>query len=273
MATRKWGEALLKSGLPLEHLAITTLTALGWSCEPKYEYERSNRDGESKWFELDLIAWGPPGKTGDLNLLVECKYHDEQRSWFFLPCTTVDHLAQYEAMSAGDDLEGDGSVLHYTPYLPLREPDRRSLISLAPKSVWGVSVSRAGVREENSVKEALDQLAFAFVPFCLDRLYSFCRYTPEAVIPALVTTSRLFRLRPDRYDIKTIRDASRPEDIADELPWTWCYYAPRRQLLDHNNAQIERWRERHADVRFKESRRATSRPLGWTALGDGREHR
>ena len=272
MATRKWGEALLKSGLPLEHLAITTLTALGWSCEPKYEYERSNRDGESKWFELEFIAWGRPGKTGDLNLLVECKLPRRQKIWFFLPCTTVITLLSTKPCRPETIWKEMGASFTIPLTFLCASQIRRSLISLAPKSVWGVSVSRAGVREENSVKEALDQLAFAFVPFCLDRLYSFCRYTPEAVIPALVTTSRLFRLRPDRYDIKTIRDASRPEDIADELPWTWCYYAPRRQLLDHNNAQIERWRERHADVRFKD-RRATSRPLGWTALGDGREHR
>ena len=135
--------------------------------------------------------------------------------------------------------------------MPLRSRRRHSLISLAPKSVWGANVSRAGSREENSIKEALNQLGFAFVPFCLDRLYSFCRYTPEAVIPAIVTTARLFRLRPEVRDITTIRDARGPEEIADELPWTWCYHAPRGELLDHNDAQIEQWRETHREVRFK----------------------
>ena len=125
------------------------------------------------------------------------------------------------------------------------------MISLAPKSVWGANVSRAGIREENSIKEALNQLGFAFVPFCLDRLYSFCQYSPEAVIPAIVTTARLFRLRPDVRDIATIRDAHGPEEIADELPWTWCYHAPHGELLNHNDAQIEHWRETHKDVRFK----------------------
>jgi hypothetical protein len=251
MTTQKWGETFLKTGLPLEHLAITTLTGLGWSCEPRYEYVRPNREGEHVWFELDLVAHSPDDPAGDLTLLIECKYHDEQRFWFFLPCTTVDHLAQYGALSAGGDLESDANVLHYAPYVPLRSRRRHSLISLAPKSVWGANVSRAGVREENSVKEALDQLGFAFVPFCLDGLYSFCRFTPTAVIPVIVTTARLFRLRPNVQDIGVIRGARGPEDIADELPWTWCYHAPRGQLLDHNNEQIEHWRENHEGVSFK----------------------
>jgi len=251
MSTRKWGETFLKTGLPLEHLAVTTLSGLGWSCEPRYEYIRPNRKREQVWFEVDLVASPPRDPAGDLELLIECKYHDEQRFWFFLPCTTVDHLAQYGALSAGGDLESDMAVLHYAPYVPLRNRRRHSLISLAPKSVWGANVSRAGSREENSIKEALDQLGFAFVPFCLDRLYSFCQYTPEAVIPVVVTTARLFRLRPDVRDIAAIRDARGPEEIADELPWTWCYYAPRGELLDHNDAQIEHWRGTHKEVRFK----------------------
>lgn len=250
MANRRWGETFLKTGLPLEHLAITTLSSLGWSSEPRYEYVRPNRKGEPAWFEVDLVAYAPPDSRGTLNFLVECKYHDKQRFWFFLPCNTVDHLAQYGALSAGGDLEADENVLHYAPYLPIRGRKRHSLISLAPKSVWGANVSRAGSREENSIQEALDQIGYAFVPFCLDRLYSFCQFVPEAVIPAVVTTARLFRLRPEIRDIASIHNAAGPEAIADELPWTWCYYAPRGRLLDHNNVQIERWRERHSEVRF-----------------------
>lgn len=251
MTTKKWGETFLKTGLPLEHLTITTFSGLGWDCEPRYEYVRPNRKGDQVCFEIDFIASPPSDPAGNLNLLIECKYHDEQRFWFFLPCTTVDQLAQYGALSAGGDLESDAEVLHYAPYVPLRNKRRHSLISLAPKSIWGVTVSRAGRREENSIKEALDQLAFAFVPFCLDRLYSFCQYTPVAVIPVIVTTARLFRLRPDVREIATIRGAHRPEEIADELSGTWCYYAPRGELLEHNHTQIEHWRKTHKEINFR----------------------
>jgi len=250
MSKKKWGETFLKTGLPLEHLALTSLTALGWECEPRYEYERPNRKGHPAWFEVDLIAYAPRHKRGALNLLIECKYHDEQRFWFFLPCTTLDHEAQYGALSAGADLESDEEVLHYAPYSPLRAPKRHTLISLAPRSVWGANVSLAGTREENSIHEALEQLGYAFVPFCLDRLYSFCSYSPGAVIPAVVTTAKLFRLRETVTDIRRIRDAAGPGDIADEVPWTWCYYAPRGQLLDHNNRLIDDWKDDHSGLRF-----------------------
>lgn len=250
MPKKKWGETFLKTGLPLEHLALTTLTGLGWSCEPKYEYQRFNRKRELTWFELDLIAYAPRARRGDLNLLIECRYHDEQRFWFFLPCTTLDHEAQYGALSAGSDLDADSNVLHYAPYVPLRGRSRHALISLAPRAVWGTSVSRSGAREENAIHEALEQLGYAFVPFCLEWLYSFCTYSPVAVVPAIVTTAKLFRLRAEVQNVTTIRNASGPEEIADELPWTWCYYAPRGQLLEHNHTQIELWREEHSDVHF-----------------------
>jgi hypothetical protein len=97
-----------------------------------------------------------------LALLTECKYHDEQRFWFFLTCTTVDHQAQYGAMSAGTDFEEDCEVVHYAPYVPLIEPARHTLVKLAPRSVWGVNVSQTGQREENVVHTAFEQLAFAF---------------------------------------------------------------------------------------------------------------
>jgi len=250
MSKKNWGETFLKTGLPLEHLALSTLVEAAWVCMPKYEYERENREGKLAWFEVDLVAKTPDSSRGNLNLLIECKYHDEQRFWFFLPCNTEDHLAQYNALSAGGDLEADPNVLHYAPYVPLQRMKGHSLISLAPKSVWGVNVSRVGTREENSIQEALDQLGFAFVPFCLEWLYSFCQYTPEAVVLAIVTTAKLFRLRSDIGTIAAIRNASGPEDIAEQMPWTWCYYAPREQLLRHNHDEIEIWRRRHTRVHF-----------------------
>jgi hypothetical protein len=250
MAKQKWGERFLKSGLPLEHLTLTTLTNLGWKCEPKYEYRRINRDGQLAHFEIDLIAYSPNRPKGNLNLFIECKYHDEQRFWFFVPCTTIDHMAQYEALSAGGDLKSNSHMLHYAPYDPLVKPNDHSLIKLAPQSVWGVTISRGGAREENSIYQALEQLGYAFVPFCLDRLYHFCTFEPEAVLPAIVTTAKLFRLKPALQDLDLIRKASSPSDVAEELLWTWCYYAPRGPLLDHNNDEIDCWKKLHSDLEF-----------------------
>lgn len=251
MAKRNWGESFLKSGWPLEHVTLTRLTKMGWDCEPNYEYERTNRKREMAWFEIDMIAYAPYHRQGNLRLLIECKYHDGQRFWFFLPCTTVDHQAQYEALSAGEDLESDTHVIHYAPYDPLDKPERHSLIELAPKSIWGVTISKAGTREENTLHAAVEQLGYGFVPFCLDRLYHFCRYEPEAVIPAVVTSAKLFRLKPVLDDLDVVRNANSPYDIAEELPWTWYYYSPRSELRYHNLDEIDTWKRRHSGIEFQ----------------------
>ncbi|MGA7764274.1 MAG: hypothetical protein WCA59_21240, partial [Candidatus Binataceae bacterium] len=112
-------------------------------------------------------------------------------------------------------------------------------------------VSRAGLREENFFQKAMEQLAYAFVPFCLERVYHFCSDSPEAVVPAIVTTASLFRLRTEVQELEQIRQAHLPNDVADELPWTWCYYASPGSVLDHNAAEIDLWRERHKDLRWK----------------------
>lgn len=251
MSARKWGETFLKSGLPLEHLTLTVLSGLGWGCEPRWEYHRRNRDGALRYFEIDLLAHAEFDEPdNDLILLTECKYHDQQRFWFFLPCSTEDHKAQYGAMSAGQDPEADEEVLHYGPYDPLVHPKNHSLIELAPQSVWGITLSESGERQDNALVTALEQLSYAWVPFCLDRAYHFCASWPTAVIPVVVTSARLFRMKPEVQRIETIRHAGSPTDIADELQWTWCYYPASGDLLDHNHAAIDLWKATHKGLRW-----------------------
>ncbi len=251
MSSQKWGECFLESGVPLEHLALTTLTALGWSCEPAWEYRRPNRKGEPSRFEVSFIAHSPESTRGTLKLLTKCTYGDERHFWLFLPCPTADQLERYDAFSTGNDPEEDCKVLHYGPYVPLRYPERHTLIKLAPQSLWGVTMSLGGTKEENAIYHALEQLAFTYVPFCLDRLYDFCSNLPQAVVPVLLTTAKLFRLKPTIQRLEHIREANSPYDVAEEIPWTWCSYTSRGPMLDHNNDEIESWRTRHKGLRWE----------------------
>jgi hypothetical protein len=245
MSTKKWGEAFLKTGLPLEHFTLTMLTGAGWYCEPKWEYLRVNRGGQLVWFEVDMAAYAPENDGGSLTILTECKYHDQQRFWIFLPCSSSSY-AQHGALDAGGDPGSDGEMVHHGPYEPLTKSGEHTLVALAPQAMWGVSVSQAGVREENTVQNALDQLSYAFVPFCLDRAYHFCSSQPEGVICAVVTSAKLFLLKV--HTIDAIRDARSPDDIADEVPWVWCYHPPAGSLLDHNQKEIDLWRSRDRNV-------------------------
>lgn len=243
MAKNHWGQSFLKSGLPLEHLTLVTLNSIDWSCAPHQEYQRVNRDGELTWFETDLIAFRSEGDT-EVDLLVECKYHDQDRFWFFLPWTSSDFMSEYHATEAGENHETNGRVFNYAPFEPLRAPKSDSSLHLAPKSLWGVVVNRNGQKEENTIYNALMQLAWAFVPYATDRYYSLHRIMPTAILPVLVTNAEIYRLRADVTQLSAIADADSPAEIADNLGWTWCYFSPRNDLLTNNLTLIDEVTER-----------------------------
>lgn len=204
-----------------------------------------------KWFEHDVIAYSPDSNTGDMELLVECKYHDDSRFWFFLPCETEAHLSQYGAFEAGENLYVDSVVFHSAPYQMFAQPNSKTILPLAPMCVWGVTVSRDGTRQPNSVEEATKQLANGFVPFCLDRLYSFNQIHAVSVLPIIVTSANLFRLRPNIRNLEKIRSAVVPTDIADEVGWLWYYHAPNSELILHNMDAIQIYEKNNHYAKWK----------------------
>ncbi len=72
-----------------------------------------------------------------------------------------------------------------------------------------------------------------------------------AVVPMVVTTARLFRLKPEAQSIDSIRKAAGPTDVADELPWTWCYHPSTGEVLDHNHDEIDMWKAGHKGLRWR----------------------
>lgn len=162
MATKKWGESFLKSGLPLEHLTRVTFRGLRWDRRPAFEYTRTNRQKEDAWFEVDLFASSPfANKDTELAALVECKYHDLSRSWFFLPHANTGRW------------EFDDRVLNCGPYQTLKRSRDNTLLKLAPLSDSGIVVSADGSKQENAVYTAIEQVVNAFVPCCLDHMFTY----------------------------------------------------------------------------------------------------
>jgi hypothetical protein len=141
MRKRKWGESFLKSGLPLEHLTQATLRKEGWTCGT-VDYSRPNRKGQETWFELDLAASFYAQNGGpDLSLLIECKYHDPSRFWFFLP-----HEVERWPF--------DDRVLNCGPLQLLRKPRHRSFVDLVVASAKPIVVSEDGLKQENAAQTA-----------------------------------------------------------------------------------------------------------------------
>jgi len=244
MTKRKWGESFLKSGLPLEHVAHVAFRNLGWSCQPSVEVLRPNKEGESQLFELDLDATCPTmnGST-ELAFLVECKYHDLSRYWMFLP-----HVSHGR-------WQFDDRVLNCGPFDTLKSPRAKDLLALAPMSSHGIVVAEDGSKQDNAVYTAMQQIVNAFVPLSLEKMFGYnidvdtisdevdpreFEPTATAQVPIIVTNARLFRLRPDVTDLDRIRASTEPSDIADEVPWIWCYHDPSLALVERNCSVIER---------------------------------
>ncbi len=275
MAQAKWGESFLKSGLPLEHLTQVTFRNLGWYCSPHFEYARRNRENEEAWFDLDLVAECPKrNKDTELELLVECKYHDLSRYWFFLP-------HQSSGRWCFDD-----RVMNCGPYQSLGDPRSDTLLPLAPMSSGGIVVSKDGTKQDNAVATAVQQLVNGFVPRCLSVMFSYnidfrnvmdprdeLTFVPSttALVPMVVTNAALFRLRPEVTDLEMIRNARAPTEIAEELDWTWYYHDVPNELSDHNLRAIEHHLKDEAELIYRfphiedELYRFTDRP-NWIVI-------
>jgi len=241
MSKRKWGESFLKSGLPLEHLTLLTFKRMEYYCSPNVEYARDEEQTE-RWFELDLFASSHHyNKDTDLSFIVECKYHDLSRFWFFLPCET-------------GRWQSNDRVFNCAPVQTLARPKARGALGLAPLSNRGLVVAEDGTKQENAVEKAIHQLSNGFVPYTLSHMFYLLDviegYAPSAsaVIPMIVTNAKLFRLRPSLRSLERIRDSAQPSEIADELTWTWCYFEPSMVLFDQNIDNIDIYKERERDL-------------------------
>lgn len=246
MTKRKWGESFLKSGLPLEHLTAMTFKQLGWHGSAYPEYVRKNREGIETSFSLDFEVTSPfINKDTELSFLIECKYHDLARFWFFLPHESTRWCFNDRVLNCG-------------PCQTLAKPKEPSLLSLAPLTNEGIVVSIDGTKQENTLYSAKQQLAVGFLHICLGGMFSYNidfenvkKPWSTALVPMVVTNARLFRLRPDVQSLDVIRNASSPEEIADELPWTWCYHNPSMPEYLENTRIIEQHKGQEAELLYR----------------------
>ena len=81
---KDWKDLLLRSGLPLEHDVADLLEKHKIYSYGEYSYSRINENGQQLEHSVDIDAEirlaGAP-----LYFLIECKYRDPQKMWFFYP--------------------------------------------------------------------------------------------------------------------------------------------------------------------------------------------
>lgn len=227
----KWGESFLKTGLPLEHLTGTTFRDAGWSVHSEPEFERVNAKGQPAWFSVDMVATSPQN-NGDteLGLFVECKYHAEDRFWIFVP-------GQGEPHRFADHL-----ICHCFPFQTLEmDFERTNMLGVAPLLGRGTVVSEFGLKQDDAVFAAVQQVVNGYVPYGVTTMFGYNAEVIEgaipwctALIPLIVTNARIFRLRPTVTDLRQIRQATAPGDVADELQYGWLEFDSSLSLYRRN---------------------------------------
>lgn len=241
MSKRKWGESFLKSSIPLEYHTLLSLKSNNFNCSVHSEYQRFNKDGKLAWFENDIFAtYNKYNNDTDFSFLIECKYHDLSRFWMFIP--DLDEGFQY-----------DSHVLTCGPYKILKDPNKKGAIQLALRGQYGLVISEDGIKQENSVYTAVQQLAYSYVPVSVSVMYGYNFHADEPwasiIIPMIVTNAKLFLLKNTIQSLDEIRDASTPNDISNEIEWLWLKKDYSFPMSDQNFEIIKKHKKEDPDFK------------------------
>lgn len=232
---KKWKDALLSSGLPLESSVTNMLTGRGCVVHGEHEFTVPQPDGSLMHRSVDLSAWWQL-PTLNLKLLIECKYRRDGVKWMFLP-------PRHKAMGNYDWFTN--SLV--SPFVPPWYCDLKLIIPpvvsfhhqppvdkhthrLATKGVQlvpgkaGESDAKGDSISETPVRNALSQVIFGttsqqfgFTPIPKDHLDIYLHSMHFAfLLPIIVTTAELFILNRDA-DVQAIRNANQVDDIADQV--------------------------------------------------------
>lgn len=229
---KKWKDALLSSGLPLEATVAASLERHGAHVFGEYEFPTVNLNGEQLLRSLDLHAyWDLPAI--DLSIAVECKYRRDGVSWFFMP----PKLAKLRAT----DWLTNCFVSPFVPpwYCPTvitpptvkfgHHPSKDGFV--LPVVSKGVEIipgkqgtDKDDVPNETAIRNALVQtrygsasMMFGFPPIPLESLQPYLNQRFRFIVPIVVTTAELLVFR-EAIGVSEVRSAEVPGDLAVSVP-------------------------------------------------------
>jgi len=230
----KWKTALLSSGMPLELEASRVLVSKGFIVNSNYKYDQS----DSRFIKdisvgLHAKANAPfPGanekspsqaneKSGQLELLVECRHRHSDIVWFFLPNPNPGNaspIMQENTIRVVDN---------FSSYV--MESDAAAAFDAAmPVCQKGLEVDTVkGDVDETSFKHGLSQLQYAIPHLLTENVISHIEEETEQNLPFLfcpvfLTNSKLFVLNKSAT-AEDIEASSRIQDISDDVPYLMIY--------------------------------------------------
>ena len=229
---KKWKDALLSSGLPLEATVAACLERHGAHVFGEYEFPTVNLDGDQLLRSVDLHAyWDLP--AADLNVAVECKYRRDGVCWFFMP----PKLAKLRAT----DWLTNCFVSPFVPpwYCPTvitpptvkfgHHPSKDGFVFPVVSKGVEIIPGRQGTDKEDAANEtairnALVQvrygsasMMFGFPPLPIDSLPSYLNQRFRFIVPMVVTTAELLVFR-EGVGVSEVRSADLPSDLAISVP-------------------------------------------------------
>ncbi len=207
----KWKDALLKSGLPLEH-EVKTFLEQQKECLIRWEpsYFRHDDSGIEKEFSYDLNA-AYIKMPYSVDFMVECKFRSEGVKWFFVPeeYGGMEEIYQNSFMNAIDYFHQWTWV--WNQYMPYTQ-------QLAPLCSKGIEIYPNGDNNSKSIRQAISQLSYALagqmieiIKDHIDEKYGI--HFREIFIPIIVTTAELFRFN-ENLTVEDIKKCDTPKAIS-----------------------------------------------------------
>ena len=241
LGTKTWKDHLLSSGLPLEQSVVQVLKSLGVEDAREYKYEKPNEQGVPTTFSVDIHA--TLVKSVWLEFFIECKYRHDGTQWIFTP----DEYSIGHDDSFFDSLVVLDELLdcHVDNFLVDRYSDEYVLCGK------GVELLNNDANPK-SIEQAIQQLRYALVEESADCLREQAEGLNAlfVLVPIVVTTAELWRLRPN-VTIERLRSASCLDEVADQYSILLARHNPDNQLIRHTRTKFDERLDASLQGKFK----------------------
>lgn len=230
-SSRKWKSRFLSSSIPLEYETAKILSNLGLSVSYDYSYFRKEGN-ENKEFSVDLKGLGfiPLDDENEVDacveILVECKYREDGKKWFFLPEIAVSEVSERTSGNA---------VCSITSF-STKEVNKESIYAFEDQfafSLKGTEINfHTGDVFDKDLRHGILQLKYA-MPYLLSSAISnnlswhLEDAIPHFIFPILVTNAELYLLK-EEFSIERLKKCEDIEEIADKVPYLTYFsdYSP-----------------------------------------------
>jgi hypothetical protein len=224
MAQKNWKDHLLSSGLPLEYSVSRIIEELvNWQ-PGEFKYERKDPEGIAKVFSVDVHSSHIDTERNFwLEALVECKYRHDGTRWIFTP-------REYDPLFGRDFNDLFVTLDQCCTDRELNKDFVNKFRSRYPLCGKGIELL-PGDANPKTIEQAVQQLRYAVIAKSLNAIVHQVDNllgTPPplfVIVPIIVTTSELWRLRPGTT-VEDVRRAAEIQDVADTHDIVVLHQAP-----------------------------------------------